>query len=213
MEIELTSVTKPTGKEADLAKSAPVVELSTSPPTPGAIAVDAIVTNTVSIGTKKRLVVGKSDKPIVPSFVAHTILSARDERTRIRETHESPWRMICALAIDSPQGGFVGTGWLAGTRTIITAGHCVYDANQMGGWAKTIQITPGRDDDDQPYGTITSNNFSTVDLWQSKQDPDYDIAAIHLAEPVAGLSEWFVVKSMSDDQLQNYLVNISGYPM
>jgi glutamyl endopeptidase len=163
---------------------------------------------------KKRIVVGKRDKPIVtarPGLSTESILGA-DERTRILETQDAPWRMICALAIEGPWGDFIGTGWLAGPRTIITAGHCVYETKQMGGWAKKIVVSPGRNGNELPFKSVTSSKFSTTNLWTSKQDPDFDMAAIHLAEPLGDKLGWFQIGSFTDDQLLGYMVNVSGYP-
>src|SRR4051795_6651195 len=100
----------------------------------------------LSDAAKRRLVIGKSQTPIVPppDSGLETVLFA-DERTRIVSTDQQPWKLICALEIDAPWGQFVGTGWFAGPRTVITAGHCVFDKKQMGGWADKITLTPGRD--------------------------------------------------------------------
>jgi V8-like Glu-specific endopeptidase len=207
--LELKSVSKPTGEAAvAVKKPEPVTERRIS------VASDKAVAQTRT--TIKRLAVGKSDRPMVSTTAQglrlETVLHPTDERTRIVETDEAPWRMVCALEIDGPWGSFLGTGWLVAPRTIITAGHCVYDARQMGGWANKISIAPGRDAVDRPYGTLESTKFSTTDVWLQKQDPDFDISAIHLAEPIGDQVGWFQVASLTDDQLRGYLVNVSGYP-
>lgn len=205
--MKLQSIPKPSGEaEVVVKKPEKVTESRTSDTSEKAVASDK--------STRKRLVVGKRDKPILPPagrITFETVLGL-DERTRIRDTEGPPWRMICALEIDGPWGAFVGTGWLAGPRTIITAGHCVYDSTQMGGWAREIVISPGRDGDERPFSSLKSEKFSTVDRWRSNQDPDFDIAAIHLKEPLGETLGWFQVASLADDQLLNYMVNVSGYP-
>ncbi len=203
--MELKSVSKPTS-EATLKKPDAITATRTSQDPANAVA---------GGWAKKRVVVGKQDKPLVPAtgggLRLETIIGL-DERTRILDTQDAPWRMICGLAIQGPWGDFVGTGWLAGPRTIITAGHCVYDAKQMGGWAKKIVISPGRNDNELPYQSIESDKFSTTDVWLSKQDPDFDMAAIHLSAPIGDTVGWFQVGSFTDDQLVSYMVNVSGYP-
>jgi glutamyl endopeptidase len=165
--------------------------------------------------TRRRIVVGKSDRPLRPSdeggLGLETVLGL-DERSRILETEQAPWRMVCALEIEGPWGAFVGTGWFAGPRTLVTAGHCVYDRNQMGGWADKITVAPGRDGDEKPFGSFEADRFSTVDQWTQSQNPDFDIAAIHLARPLGEEHGWFAVGALTDEELKGYLVNVSGYP-
>jgi glutamyl endopeptidase len=139
--MELKSVSKPVGEAAvAVKKPGPVAERRVN-----TNASDKSIAQTRT--TIKRLAVGKSDRPLVPTTAPRigleTVLHPIDERTRILETNEAPWRMVCALEIDGPWGSFLGTGWLVAPRTIITAGHCVYDAKQMGGWANKIRISPG----------------------------------------------------------------------
>src|SRR5512135_392612 len=45
-----------------------------------------------------------------------------DDRVRILDTDLTPWRMICSLEMRGPSSSSViGTGWLAGPRTVMTA--------------------------------------------------------------------------------------------
>jgi V8-like Glu-specific endopeptidase len=120
--------------------------------------------------------------------------------------------MICALRLHAPAGIFVGTGWFVGPKTLITAGHCVYDRNQMGGWAKEIEVSPGQDDGHTPFGTVTAKRFSTLDTWFNGQDPDFDIGAIHLDQPLGEDVGWFAVGSVPASEVSGYGVNVSGYP-
>lgn len=135
-----------------------------------------------------------------------------DERSRVEDTGSPPWRMICALRISSDFGDFVGTGWLAGPRTVITAGHCVFDAAQMGGWAKSVTVIPGQNGADKPFGEQVATRFFTSDAWKASQDPDYDYAAIVLPDPLPDSHGWFGVGALSDAELRDHLVNVSGYP-
>jgi glutamyl endopeptidase len=203
--MKIRSVPKP-ATESDLPKPAPVYQRSTLRGSDNALA--------KTVTTQRRLVVGKSDQPLRPSDGGLGLESVigLDERTRILETEQAPWRMVCALEIDGPWGTFVGTGWFAGPRTLVTAGHCVYDRNQMGGWARSISVRPGRDGDREPFGSFETEKFSTVDMWLERQDPDFDIAAIHLSQPLGEEHGWFAVGSLTDDELRGYFVNVSGYP-
>lgn len=164
----------------------------------------------------KLLVSGKGELPSAlgdddASLFIESVIGT-DERTRILATELPPWRMICALRITSGFGlGFVGTGWFVGPRTIVTAGHCVHDSGQ-GGWASRIEVSPGRDGEEFPFGTVTATRFSTTDRWIENRDPDFDYGCIHLSEPLGHRTGWFGFAVLPQDELEGALVNISGYP-
>jgi len=167
-----------------------------------------------SLSAEMLLVKGKGE-PIAPPAPIGTrsILESvigTDDRTRILDTEADPWRRICALRISSPNGVFVGTGWLAGPRTMMTAGHCVHHP-QMSGWASSIEVSPARNGAHQPK-VLSSKRFSTLDVWVNEHDPDFDLAAIHLDEPVGDELGWFGVGSLPANALTGFMVNISGYP-
>ncbi|GIE82291.1 hypothetical protein Aph02nite_82410 [Actinoplanes philippinensis] len=153
--------------------------------------------------------------PLLPPFES---IIGRDERVRIVDTDLSPWRMICSLQMRGPSGsGAIGTGWLVGPRTVLTAGHCVFSTSFFGGWAATIDVIPGRNGsgpaaESEPFGRVTSTSFSSVDRWQSNEDADYDIGCIHLAEPIGETVGWFPIGVRPAEQLEGFQVNISGYP-
>jgi len=142
-----------------------------------------------------------------------SIIGPSDDRVRILDTDLSPWRMVCALRLHGKSGvGAIGTGWLVGPKTIITAGHCVFSNYFFGGWAETIEVSPGRNGSDFPYGTFVSNDFSSIDRWVNDEAPDFDIGCIHIAEPIGENVGWFGVGALSPAELVDYLVNVSGYP-
>ena len=155
---------------------------------------------------------GKSG-PIRPPFES---VIGRDERVRILDTDLAPWRMIAALRMHGSGGaGAIGTGWLVGPRTVVTAGHCVFSNFFFGGWASTIEVIPGlngRGNDARPYGSVSSTRFSSVDRWTDSEDADFDIGCIHLEQDIGNKLGWFAIGALSPDELESYLVNISGYP-
>jgi glutamyl endopeptidase len=165
----------------------------------------------------KLVVTGKGD-PIERATAVGTAPALEsvlgvDERTRILETDLLPWRMICALRMFAEGGsGAIGTGWLVGPRTVITAGHCVHDMRFFGGWADTIEVSPGRNGPDFPFDTVAATRFSSVDRWVAEADPDFDIGCIHLDEPLGDTVGWFAIGSLGPSELKGHMVNISGYP-
>lgn len=169
-----------------------------------------------SRAAERFLVRGTSAEPLSePKSLFESILGDVDRRQQILETEASPWRMICSLDILSQSGfPYVGTGWFVGPRTIITAGHCVYDPVELGGWAAQITVIPGLDGDEpEPFGRAVSTNFSTTDRWLEARDPDFDYAAIHLDEDLGATVGHFGVGVLTDADLNNRLVNVSGYPV
>lgn len=155
---------------------------------------------------------GKSDQPIVrPRGSSFESFIGDDDRTRVLDTQLSPWRQIAALRIFSPFGAHLGTAWFVGPKTLVTAGHCVYHERDMGGWAQAIEVSPGRNGDEIPI-RVEAIEFSALDRWIETHDPNFDIAALHLEDPIGEQFGWFAVASLPSEDLPNYLVNISGYP-
>ncbi len=78
--------------------------------------------------------------PDIPKTVC-----GKDERVQQSPCTDVPWRWNCSLVITWPNGDrSIGTGWLIGPRTVMTAGHCVYNHEQKA-WATQIEVSPGTD--------------------------------------------------------------------
>ena len=146
-----------------------------------------------------------------------------DERVRILDTDLAPWRMICALRIHGTSGMAIGTGWLAGPSTVVTAGHCVFHASLGGsGWAKRIDVIPGLNGSDVPrFGPLTAagataaRQFSAHTKWAMSTgapNGDFDVGCIHLDKPLGDEAGWFTFAAMSPQELSDYTVNVAGYP-
>ena len=137
-----------------------------------------------------------------------------DDRTRIKNTQDYPWCCICSLAITAQTGTqWIGTGWLAGPRLLLTAGHCVYMANE-GGWASQIEVIPGRDAAQRPFGSVVCHELRSVTGWTVDNDSNFDYGAILLPEGSRYGDQlgWFGFANRSDDYLRGLELNLSGYP-
>lgn len=164
--------------------------------------------------TRSGIVFGKKD-PVD----WRQLVFGNDERVEIAppRTKSLPWRLICSLEIEGPNGKqFRGTGWLAGPRLIITAGHCVYQDEYLGGFATSIRVVPGRaggsEKDAEPYGAQNSLRFDCPEEWQQSASPEHDIGCIFLDEPIGDMLGYFAVSALSDDELTHQQLNIAGYP-
>lgn len=137
-----------------------------------------------------------------------------DDRTRINPTTSYPWRAICALRIRSKTGkNFVGTGWLISARTVITAGHCVYMQNE-GGWAESIEVIPAMNGNLRPYGSGFAASFRSTTGWTNSANRDFDYGAIILGGNYrpGDTAGFFGFATRNDSDLQNFTLNLSGYP-
>lgn len=135
-----------------------------------------------------------------------------DSRIRINPTTSYPWRAICSLRIRTKTGkNYIGTGWMVGPGTVITAGHCVY-MHDEGGWAQYIDVIPGRNGRLAPYGTIRSSNLRSVTGWTSSKKRDNDYGAIILNTKIGNTVGYFGYANKSASYIKSKTLNLSGYP-
>jgi V8-like Glu-specific endopeptidase len=140
-----------------------------------------------------------------------------DDRIRITNTDVYPWRVHASLQITARDGSqWIGTGWFIGPHTLITAGHVVYIKNSgvpgRDGWARSIDVMPGRNTTTLPYGKVTSKNFRSVTGWTNSGDENFDYGAIIIPNELGNTTGWFGFGVYSDADLKASVGNISGYP-
>lgn len=142
------------------------------------------------------------------------VIIGRDDRKRIHNTDEYPFRCICSLDITAASGRrFVGTGWLVSPSLVITAGHCVYMRKQ-GGWVRSIEVYPGRNGrhSTPPY-VAHKRKLMSVNGWVNNRNPLDDYAGIVLDRPLGDQLGWFGFDGdLPKQQLEGELVNVVGYP-
>jgi glutamyl endopeptidase len=151
-----------------------------------------------------------------PPPIAETV-HGPDDRVRITNTAAYPWRVHASLVITAQDNStWIGTGWFIGPHTLITAGHCVFIKNSgvpgRDGWAKTIDVMPGRNEAVLPYGSMRSTSFRAVTGWTNTGDQRYDYGAIILPSDLGNSVGWFGFGVYSDADLGASTLNISGYP-
>jgi glutamyl endopeptidase len=136
----------------------------------------------------------------------------KDDRQPVPATTQIPWRRNCALRIKAKNGSiYLGTGWFIGPRTVVTAGHCVY-MHHAGGWPESVEVVPGLDGTNQPFGSSSSSRFRAVDGWIQEQAPEADYGAIILTSDLGNQTGWYAFGSYADEELQTTEANIAGYP-
>jgi glutamyl endopeptidase len=152
-------------------------------------------------------------QPEMVQQIAEVVIGA-DDRVRITNTTAMPWRWICALRITAANNtNWIGTGWLVGPRTVITAGHCVFMHNQ-GGWVKRVEVIPACNGAQRPYGSATATSFRSVTGWTQGSNRSYDYGAIILpsANKYGNQLGYFGYASLSTTSLMGLTLNLSGYP-
>jgi V8-like Glu-specific endopeptidase len=145
-----------------------------------------------------------------------SILGPVDHRRIELRNKTAPWRMVCALRIDTGNGVFNGTGWLAGPSTVITAGHCLHnDAFASGGgsgWARKVTVIPGQSWNQRPFGDVVSTRLSCADPWLRTRVRAHDIGCIHLDDPVGDRVGWMKYDAVDPAALVRAAAVVSGYP-
>lgn len=157
-------------------------------------------------------------KTIPPPYPIPKAMCSQTPFEPIPNTSDIPYRWICHLIMtgfpNSPTAKYQGTGFLIGPKTVVTAGHNLIHKD-LGGWATTIVVTPARNGNSKPYGSITTTgkDFRTVDLWKNKFDKNYDFGAIILPGNGLGNSHGcFEFSSFPDNVLKEVTLNHAGYP-
>jgi V8-like Glu-specific endopeptidase len=154
-----------------------------------------------------------------PEFVSEVaaameVIIGRDDRVRLTNTRDVPWRRVCALRITFPSGAvYRGSGFLIGRRAVATAGHCVYLHNQ-GGWARSVEVIPGANDAQRPFGSVMSSSLRSVAGWVSQRKPECDYGCIVL--PAGAFNNHnlgaFGFAAFSAQDLKAQAAVMAGYP-
>lgn len=138
-----------------------------------------------------------------------------DERKRVPDTRVKPFQMICSIEHDV--GGVftpVGTGFLVGPSTVVTAAHVLFDAGAALDPPR-VRVIPARDGDGAPpFGAFicARDKYMFHPAWKGAQKPETDCAAIHLPQRVGDIVGRFKVASFANARLEGRMINIAGYP-
>lgn len=163
---------------------------------------------------------GKTDKS---DSVATDILFRRpgrlerivgtDDRVRILNTEDYPFRMICKLTMQFPHDPniYAGSGALIGPNIVLTCAHNVFEAGK--GNAHTISCASGQADYNQtPFGEYKVKRILFPDEYKTSNLTKNDYAAIILDGSPGDDVGWFGYAAASDTRLRNSKLNLTGYP-
>jgi V8-like Glu-specific endopeptidase len=136
-----------------------------------------------------------------------------DGRNRVPDPRNYPFSAICSLVIVNAQNErFFGTGFLAGPRLVLTAGHNVFFHGE--GFMRAITVYPGINGDrmSPPFGSTSATHFATVEAWARDADRQFDIGAIFLPTDLGGPAGFFAVAKLTDGTLRGLTSTVAGYP-
>ncbi|WP_051908702.1 trypsin-like serine peptidase [Candidatus Odyssella acanthamoebae] len=155
--------------------------------------------------------VANYEPTLSPKFIGSPI--GRDERIRIYNTDESPWRMHGHLEMIFPNKKFyIGSGTLISPYHVLTAGHCLYNSD-YGGWAESITFTPGQNGERSPFGSVRVTHLITVKGWVEEEKGEWDFGMLILDKDIGNQTGWCGILSGSDKYLHNLSsINVTGYP-
>ncbi len=140
-----------------------------------------------------------------------------DDRRQITNTSSYPWRVTSSLLITARDNSrWIGTGWFIGANTLVTAGHVVYifdpSKPERHGWVKRIDVMPGRNGSELPFGMTTAEVFHSVTGWTESGLEEYDYGAIKISSNLGDVVGTFGFGVLSRSELLNTTGNLTGYP-
>ena len=153
--------------------------------------------------------------PLVdPSAETGSVSATKTSFTTITE----PWddavhRKVVKLYMSFPnQYGYACSGTIVGSRTVLTAGHCVYSHDE-GGYATSIEVKPamygaGR----TPYGEYTVEDITTTNWWVDSEEYRGDIAVVLLNERAGDLTGSLPAYEGGGSPLDGDAITYLGYP-
>jgi glutamyl endopeptidase len=137
------------------------------------------------------------------SGLAPSSVIGADGRLRIYATSTYPYSAIAQIV--SSIG--ICTGWLIGSDTLVTAGHCVY----LSSWATNVRVYPGRNGNVLPFGSCGARRLYSVAAWVSQKNPAYDYGAIKLNCTIGNTTGWFGYR-YQEGSMTGQASYIAGYP-
>jgi V8-like Glu-specific endopeptidase len=129
-----------------------------------------------------------------------------DERQAVLQP-SWPYNTSVRLVIEFPDKKTIGSGTIVlNNRTILTAGHCIYDPHK-GGFADSITVEY-RNDQNNEWGYKKGDVGVITSGWFTEQKPSCDYGLIVLEEPIGINCMGLAI----EDEIDNLYINTAGFP-
>lgn len=140
-----------------------------------------------------------------------------DDRIRIRDTTAFPFSAIAYLELED-EDGFVTascTGTFIGPDALLTAGHCLWDAEAEDWTSFNIRVIPGKDGGFEPFGYNYAEDWWVPDAYTETGSSDWDWGVIKLPDDTLSRDTgWLSVAVLETEALESpdFQPVIVGYP-
>jgi len=145
------------------------------------------------------------------------VVIGTDQRVPIADTSVFPFSAIAFLELEDEFGEVFGscTGTFIGPDALLTAGHCLWDAD-FGTWgAAHVRVVPGKDGPFEPFGSQYASDWWVPDAYAETGDPSWDWGVIKLPNDLLSLdTSWMSVAMADTATLEDpeFFPAIVGYP-
>ncbi len=151
-----------------------------------------------------------------PTVRGQVVIGA-DDRIQVADTTVFPYSAIAFLELEDAASDVLGTctGTFIGPDALLTAAHCLWDA-ESGNWlAEHIRVVPGRDSDFEPFGSQYASDWWIPDEYAATGSADWDWGVIKLPNDLLSLDTgWMSVTIAGTETLERATFSpaIVGYP-
>jgi len=154
---------------------------------------------------------------VEPEEGAERSIVGGDNRVRVTNTKSYPYSTIGYLEMTNAKGEVWScSAALVGPKTILTAGHCLYNHDEEGGWRDGFTFWPAiNGENDVPYGGFEYDTAYVFEGFVTNYDGSYDavwpydIGLITLQEPIGDSLGWLGYWNYAD--LGDFKGNLVGY--
>jgi glutamyl endopeptidase len=110
-----------------------------------------------------------------------TIYGSDDRLAITTNASTTPYSAFLQVAAQFSDGTVLqSSGVMVGPNDVLTAANAIY-SQAHGGWASTIQVTPGRYGNLKPFGVHSASQISAPLAWQNSSDLSSDYGLLSLA--------------------------------